>query len=245
MSTCLSLKDIKVTFPGKDRQEHTAVNGLSIDLETGHVLGFLGPNGAGKTTTIKTILGITRPQSGEVSLFGKPFSYRALSRIGYMPEIAYNYWYLTPFEILDFYGRIFRIPSRARKERIMELLKLVDLTGNEHTMVKAFSKGMLQKVSFAQALINDPDLLILDEPTTGLDPIAKMNMRDILIDLKKKGKTIFFSSHELSEVEVISDKVVIMKNGKILKEAAPKKILDEKGQHLSLEQYFFNLVRNS
>jgi ABC-2 type transport system ATP-binding protein len=176
---------------------------------------------------------------------GKPFIVPGLSRIGYLPEYSYYFWYLTSFEKLGFLRQDIRIPSRARKERIMELLKLVDLTGNEHTMVKAFSKGMLQKVSFAQALINDPDLLILDEPTTGLDPIAKMNMRDILIDLKKKGKTIFFSSHELSEVEVISDKVVIMKNGKILKEAAPKKILDEKGQHLSLEQYFFNLVRNS
>lgn len=243
MENILEVKNITVIYDKNSRPQRKAVDNLSFSVKKGEIFGFLGPNGAGKTTTIKTILGIIVPAQGEVTLLNQPVSYRSMKIVGYMPEVANYYWYLTPREILLFYGQLFGINKAVLKGRIKELLKIVELENHENSLMKTFSKGMLQKISFAQALINDPEFLILDEPTTGLDPISKMNMRDTLLKLKDKGKTIFFSSHELSEVEIVSDRVAILKNGKVLKETSPKNILDEKGQQVSLEKYFFDLVR--
>ena len=243
MENIVEVKNLSVIY-GKGRLQKKALDGINFAVKKGEIFGFLGPNGAGKTTTIKTLLGLLVPTEGEVSIFHKrPYFPFARQSVGYMPEVANYYWYLTPKELLFFYGELFKIERKILLARIDKLLDLVELSGNKNSLMKTFSKGMLQKVSFAQSLINDPELLILDEPTTGLDPIAKMNMRDTLLKLKNKGKTIFFSSHELSEVEIISDRVAMLKGGKVLKETNPKNILDEKGEHITLEKYFFELVK--
>jgi len=244
MEHILEINNLTVIY-GKGRHQKNALSNLDLSVQQGEIFGFLGPNGAGKTTTIKTILGLISPTKGSVSLFQKnPSHYPSRQSIGYMPEIANYYWYLTPKELLLFYGELFGIGRKVLLQKIDELLSLVGLSREKNSLMRTFSKGMLQKISFAQSLINDPEFLILDEPTTGLDPISKMNMRDILLTLKNKGKTIFFSSHELSEVEIISDRVAIIKNGKLLKETPPKNIMDEKGEHVTLEKYFFNLVKD-
>lgn len=244
MENILEINKLTIVY-GKGRLKKKALDALTLIVRKGEIFGFLGPNGAGKTTTIKTLLGFLAPTQGEVSLFQRnPLLYSSRQLVGYMPETANYYWYLTPKELLFFYGQLFNINRKILVKRIDELLDLVDLSKEKNVFMKTFSKGMLQKISFAQSLINDPELLILDEPTTGLDPISKMNMRDTLLKLKSKGKTIFFSSHELSEVEIISDRVAILKTGQLLKETNPKNILDEKGGHITLERYFFNLIKN-
>lgn len=244
MEDILVVNDLGIVY-GKGHLKKKVLEDINFAVKKGEIFGFLGPNGAGKTTTIKAILGLLPPCRGKVLLFQKsPLFSGSRQSIGYMPEIANYYWYLTPKELLILYGEIFNIERKALLRRIDELLVLVELVNHKNALMKTFSKGMLQKVSFAQSLINDPELLILDEPTTGLDPVSRMNVRNILLNLKNKGKTIFFSSHELSEVEIISDRVAILKNGRLLKTARPKDIMNEKGEHLTLEKYFFELVKN-
>lgn len=244
MKNIIQINNLSIIY-GKGLLEKKALQNIDLSVDKGQICGFLGPNGAGKTTLIKTMLGLLVPAKGEVLLFQKKsLDINTRQTIGYMPETANYYWYLTPKELLNFYANLFHLEHKLIARRIDQLLALVDLTAHKNNLMKNFSKGMLQKVSFAQCLINDPDLLILDEPTTGFDPIARMNMRAILLDLKTQGKTIFFSSHELSEVEIISDKVVILREGKILKETKPNQIMDEKGKAVTLEQYFFALVKN-
>ena len=159
-----------------------------------------------------------------------------------MPEIANYYWYLTPQELLKMYGKLFGLDKSFLDQKIEELLKKVDLDKQKNILMKNFSKGMLQKVSFAQALINDPELLIFDEPTSGLDPVARINMRNIIQEFKENGKTIFFSSHELSEIETICDEVAIINKGMICKQGPLRELLSEKGQGLTLEQYFLDVI---
>ena len=244
MENVLVVNNLDIVY-GKGHLKKKVLEDINFAVKKGEIFGFLGPNGAGKTTTIKAILGLLPPCRGKVLLFQKsPLFSGSRQSIGYMPEIANYYWYLTPKELLILYGEIFNIERKALLRRIDELLVLVELVNHKNALMKTFSKGMLQKVSFAQSLINDPELLILDEPTTGLDPVSRMNVRNILLNLKNKGKTIFFSSHELSEVEIISDRVAILKNGRLLKTARPKDIMNEKGEHLTLEKYFFELVKN-
>ncbi|MFC1577112.1 ABC transporter ATP-binding protein [Candidatus Omnitrophota bacterium] len=243
MDNIFEIKDLVIVY-GKGARLKKAVDNLSFSVKKGEIFGFLGPNGAGKTSTIKALLGLIVPKSGSVTLFNKPICSSLRRSVGYMPETADYYVYLTPKELLNFYGKLFGIRHRPLKNKIDELLELVGLKDEGDHLLRTFSKGMLQKISFAQSLINDPDLLILDEPTTGFDPIARMNMRDTILNLKNNGKTVFFSSHELSEVETISDRVAILKQGKLLKEASPKDIIDEKGAHVSLENYFFEMVRD-
>jgi ABC-2 type transport system ATP-binding protein len=242
METILDVSNLIVRY-GKGKNQKTAVDALSFSLRKGEIYGFLGSNGAGKTTTIKSLIGILTPSSGSILFYGKPASAVSRRSLGFMPETATYYWYLTPRELLLFYGRLCGIDKRTLSDRADKLLDFVKLSGHKNSYLKTFSKGMLQKVSFAQALINDPEVLILDEPTTGLDPIARMEMRDALLDFKDAGKTIFFSSHELSEVEMISDRISIIKNGKMLREAAPGELINDKGERLSLEKYFFDLVK--
>lgn len=220
-----------------------ALKDLELSVSPGEIFGFIGPNGAGKTTTIKLLLGILIPQEGKLSLFGKPSPNNEVRRdIGYMPEVANYYKYLTPVELLSMYGRIFGLEKKLLKERIKEVLERVGLTHVAGRLMGTFSKGMLQKVSFAQALINDPRLLILDEPASGLDPVARKRMREVILDLRDQGKTIFFSSHELSEVELISDRIGILSEGRLLAAGSAEDLLGEKAEGQSLENYFLKMI---
>jgi len=244
MENILEINNLTVVY-GKKPVQKKAVYNLNLSVKKGEIFGFLGPNGAGKTSTIKALLGLIIPHEGSIVLFGRPHSYILRKSIGYMPEVANYYWYLSPRELLTFYGGLFNMERKSLLRRVDELLDLVGLRDSTDSLMKTFSKGMLQKVSFAQSLINDPELLILDEPTTGLDPISRMNMRKVLLDLKRAGKTIFFSSHELSEVELISDRVAIVKKGKVFKESGMKDLVDSKGEHMTLENYFFEFVKDA
>ncbi|MCK4248496.1 MAG: ABC transporter ATP-binding protein [Candidatus Omnitrophica bacterium] len=243
MKKIIEIKDLSVVYKN-GKSSNKALDNLSLEVYEGEIFGFLGPNGAGKTTTIKSLLGFLYPDSGQISVFGE--NYRDISirqRIGFMPEIANYYWYLTPVEMLRMYGRFFKMAKQKIDEEIEKLLSLVELEKAKNVLMKNFSKGMMQKVSFAQALINDPELLILDEPAGGLDPMSRMTMRNTILDLKEKGKTIFFSSHELSEVEMISDRIGILNKGKIIKSGQVNELLKEKGTHETLEKYFLNMIR--
>ena len=237
MKSVIEISDLVVSYHGRD-----AVNRLSFRVRQGEIFGFLGPNGAGKSSTLKVLLGLVQPTQGKALLHGLPSSNpRSRLKVGFMPEEATYYRYLTPVELLRFYGEIFGIHPRELKKRIPFLLDLVGLKGEEKKPLSAFSKGMVQRVSLAQALINDPDTLILDEPTTGLDPLAKNQMRRILENLRREGKTVFFSSHELSEAELICDSVLILKKGHVLRSGPLKDLLKARGDN-SLEKFFLETV---
>lgn len=193
-----------------------ALKSLSLDLYEGEILGFIGPNGAGKTTTFKLLLGLVSPDSGLIEVFGQTSTdYKIRKHIGYLPETPYFYPYLTTLESLDLYGRMFEMTKRERGKRIDELLAQVGLEYARNRQVKKFSRGMMQRLGIAQALINDPKLLILDEPMSGLDPMGRKEMRDIIMGCRKAGKSVIFSTHILSDAEMICDKVAIVSKGKL------------------------------
>lgn len=200
-------------------KQYKILKSIDINVEKGEIYGFLGPNGAGKTTTIKCILRIIFPDSGEIAIFGEPYdNTEARKKVGYLPEHPYFYDYLTAKELLCFTGMLYSLPKKQVKDRAEELIKMVGLSGTNNLKLRKFSKGMVQRIGLAQALINDPDLLILDEPFSGLDPIGRKELRDIILSLKEAGKTIFFSSHILQDMEMIVDKVGIILDGRITKE---------------------------
>ena len=202
-----------------------AVDGLSLALGKGEILGFLGTNGAGKTTTIKTLLGLLKPTAGSVTVLGgSPVDPATRAKIGYMPEIAYYYPYLNARELLAFYGGICGMDAKTVKARTDELLVAVDLKDAAKRPLKTYSKGMLQRAGIAQALLNDPELLVLDEPFTGLDPLARIHFRELMRSLRDRGKSIFFSSHELGETELLCDKVAIMKKAKCVYQGPVKEL---------------------
>lgn len=211
MMNIVELKEVTRKFDGVN-----AVDGLTLSLGKGEIMGFLGTNGAGKTTTIKMLIGLLKPSAGRVALFGDgdPSDPAVRAKIGYMPEIAYYYPYLNARELLSFYGGICGMDAKTVKARTDELLEAVDLKDAAKRPLKTYSKGMLQRAGIAQALLNDPELLILDEPFTGLDPLARIHFRELMRSLKEKGKSIFFSSHELGETELLCDRVAIMKKGR-------------------------------
>ena len=216
---------LKVTDMSVEFGAVKAVDGLSIALGKGEILGFLGTNGAGKTTTIKTLLGLLKPTDGSVTVLGgAPSDPATRAKIGYMPEIAYYYPYLNARELLAFYGGICGMDAKTVKARTDELLVAVDLADAAKRPLKTYSKGMLQRAGIAQALLNDPDLLVLDEPFTGLDPLARIHFRELMRSLRDKGKSIFFSSHELGETELLCDKVAIMKKGKCVYQGPVKEL---------------------
>lgn len=239
----LRTRELTVEYPGRSRGSPTklAVNRLNLWVNEGEVFGFLGPNGAGKTTTMNVLLGFVNASSGEAFLFGtdvrEPIARR---RIGYLPELTYYYKFLSAEELLRFYARIFRIPKGETEQRIDAVLKLVELESARKRLIKTYSKGMQQRVGLAQALINDPDLLILDEPTSGLDPIGRMKVREIIQRLKNEGKTVFFSSHELGEVETVCDRVAILHQGELRLEGRVDELARE--HSCSLEQLFLKVV---
>ena len=187
---------------------------LSLSVDPGEIFGFIGPNGAGKTTTLKLVMDLIRPDGGTIRIFGR--SHREVeskARIGFLPENPYFYDYLTAREFLDFYGRLFGFSRELRESRTRELLEKVGLGNRGDRQLRKFSKGMLQRVGLAQALINDPELVILDEPMSGLDPVGRREVRDLILSLKEAGKTVFFSTHILSDTELICDRVGILSRG--------------------------------
>lgn len=199
------------------RQAVVAVDNLNLVVERGEIFGFLGPNGAGKTTTIKMLLGLIFPTSGQGWVLGNPIGdKRTKEKVSYMPENPYFYDYMTGEDLLYFYGGLFGLKGSALKKKVDELLQLVGLNEHRKKQLNGYSRGMMQRIGIAQALLNDPELLILDEPTSGLDPIAHREVRELLIRLKEQGKTIFLCSHQLSDVEMVCDKVGIMNKGKLV-----------------------------
>lgn len=239
----LETRGLRVEYRSRElgRGTYAAVHSLDLAVFPGEVFGFLGPNGAGKTTTMNVLLGFVQATAGEARLFGvdvrEPI---ARQRIGYLPELTYYYKFLTGEELLRFYARIFGLPRRERDRRIDEALSLVGLAEVRRRPIRAYSKGMQQRIGLAQALINDPDLLILDEPTSGLDPIGRMQVRQIIQQLRDRGKTVFFSSHELGEVETVCDRVAILNRGRLTALDDPVR-LRAPGE-TSLEQAFLRLV---
>lgn len=200
-------------------QKVVPLKGCSLTVHQGETFGLLGPNGAGKTTLLKTLLGIVRPTSGRGLLLGQPLGDRATKqRVGYLPENPYFYDYLTGWELLQFAAGLFQIPASVQRQRIPQLLDLVGIAQSaaRKKQLRKYSKGMLQRVGMAQALINDPELVFLDEPMSGLDPMGRYQIREIILSLKAQGKTIFFNSHVLSDVEVICDRVAILAQGELI-----------------------------
>lgn len=199
---------------------------VSFGVRAGEIFGYLGPNGAGKTTTIKIALGLLKPSAGAVTCFGRHSTdIEVRKRIGFLPEQPYFYQHLSAVELLEFFGQVFGLGSKDVRRKAGELLDIVGLSGFRTTPISRFSKGMLQRIGLAQALINDPDLVVLDEPLAGLDPVGRREIRDVILELKAKGKTVFFSSHILQDVEMICDRVGILSEGKLLKVAAVADVL--------------------
>ncbi len=213
----VKIVELTKVFKSGIRQRRTvALDSLSLEVEEGEIFGYLGPNGAGKTTTFKLLVGLLRPTSGKAWLLGNNISDISSRReIGFLPEQPYFYDYLTAREFLDFYCQLYNLSKQARKKRVTELLELVGLQETASVQLRKFSRGMLQRIGVAQALINEPKLVFFDELMSGLDPIGRKQMRDVILRLKADGKTVIYSSHILSDVEEICDRVAILSKGKL------------------------------
>lgn len=243
----IDVENLRVTFKTHRGRTLTAVDGLNLSISEGEVVGFVGPNGAGKTTTIKVLMGFLKPGAGTVRVFGETAgTVASRRRIGYLPEVALYYPFLSAREALRLYAKLAEIPRQQREETVTGLLEEVGLTGRGKERLNGYSKGMLQRVGIAQAIMGEPDLLILDEVTSGLDPVARHDVRRILMQFKDKGKTVFFSSHELTEVALLCDRVILLDKGKLVEEGNLSALLassdmerpESSGQPVSLEDYF-------
>ncbi|HTJ47280.1 MAG TPA: ABC transporter ATP-binding protein [Kofleriaceae bacterium] len=223
----IEVKDLAKTYRTPFRRKKVeALRGVTFRVERGEIFGFLGPNGAGKTTTIRTLMGLIAPTGGSATIFGERVPSRAArQRLGFLPEQPYFYDYLTVGELCDLAGRLFGIDHATRKRRADALIERVGLGRARTQNLKKFSKGMMQRAGLAQALMNEPDLVVLDEPMSGLDPIGRKEVRDLILELRDAGKTVFFSSHILTDVEAISDRVAIVARGKIQAFGTPHELL--------------------
>ncbi len=211
------------------RKTIRVVCGLSLTVRRGEVFGYLGPNGAGKTTTLKLLTGLVRPTSGEARVLGQPLGdVRTKQQVGFLPEQPYFYEYLTGRELLSFYGQLVGLPQPDRKGRIERLARQLQIDSRLDLPLRKYSKGMLQRIGLAQALINDPELVLLDEPMSGLDPVGRREVRDLLLGLKEKGKTVFFSSHVIPDVEMLCDRVGILVGGRLVAEGPLDEMLEAK-----------------
>jgi ABC-2 type transport system ATP-binding protein len=228
------------------RKNVQALTDLSLSVSVGSIFGLLGPNGAGKTTLVKILLGITFPTSGKANILNEDLSnYKIKNKIGYLPENHKYPSYLSGGDVLKFFGRLNGLEGNEFEKKIDGLLELVKLSKWKKTKVKAYSKGMMQRLGLAQSLINDPELIFLDEPTDGVDPIGRKEIRDVLLDLKSQSKTIFLNSHLLSEVELITDRVGILNKGKLLQEGTVKAFTEKKEEYtVNLENDFLPEVLN-
>ncbi len=217
MSAVIELRGLRKAFRGHLGIGRTvAIDGLDLSVRPGEIFGLLGPNGAGKTTTLKMMLALLRPDAGEVRLFGlRPNDIAARARLGFLPENPYFYDYLTAFEFLDLYLRLHGLRAAERKRRIETVIERVGLAGRETTPLRKFSKGMVQRLGLAQAIQHDPELVILDEPMSGLDPVGRREVRDLILEQRAAGRTIFFSSHILQDAEMICDRVAIVFKGRL------------------------------
>ncbi|MEE2675655.1 MAG: ABC transporter ATP-binding protein [Planctomycetota bacterium] len=208
------------------RPKVNALESLDLEVRRGEIFGLLGPNGSGKSTTIKLILGLLFPTSGQALVFNKEASDVSKNeRIGYLPEESYLYKFLNAEETLDFYGRLFNMSAGRRKQRVRDLIKLIDIEWAQRRQLKEYSKGMTRRIGLAQALINDPELIVLDEPTTGLDPIGTREMKDLIVRLRDQGKTILMCSHLLADVQDVCDRIAILHQGELKEMGAVENLL--------------------
>jgi ABC-2 type transport system ATP-binding protein len=230
MDTVLRIENLHKSFKtGFIPKRKRILKGLSLEVQGGEIFGYLGPNGAGKTTTIKCILGLIFPDAGRIEIFGHPhLSLKAKEKIGFLPENPYFYDYLTATEFLRFYSDITLVKREDRQRQIDRLLDMVGLKQATDLQLRKFSRGMLQRIGLAQALINDPSLVLLDEPLGGLDPLGRKEMRDVIVRLKEEGKTVFLSSHILQDIEMICDRVAILVEGEIINQGPLQDLISEK-----------------
>ncbi len=241
MELALEIKDLTVSF-NKGRKVVTALDKVSLSLPQGRILGFIGPNGAGKTTAMHAMLGFLKPDSGSISLLGTDVSKSiARAKIRYLQENPHTYGFLSGRELLLATARLFNLSRKECRFRAKRLISEMDLEDAADRRISTYSRGMTQRICLAQALINDPELVILDEPTGGLDPFGRQQIREIISSLKNKGKTVFFSSHELSEVELVCDYIAILSRGRIVAQGATSQVIsgDE-----SLERFFMRVVKS-
>jgi ABC-2 type transport system ATP-binding protein len=216
-------------------KKKTSLEGLSMQVEDGEVFGFLGPNGAGKSTTIKLLMGLIFPTAGTAQILGKPISDSEMHRdIGYLPEQPYFYDYLTAAEVLDYFARFHDLAGDDRRERVQKMLKKVGLETAKKIQLRKYSKGMLQRVGLAQAILHDPKVVILDEPMSGLDPVGRREVRDIILELKREGKTVLFSTHILPDAEMLCDRVGVIVGGKLRGVGAPGEIVGMKAHGMEI-----------
>jgi ABC-2 type transport system ATP-binding protein len=223
----IDVRDLRKTYRTPFRRKKVeALSGITFGVERGHIFGFVGPNGAGKTTTIRTLMGLIRPTSGSATILGHAIPSRAARfKVGFLPESPYFYDYLTIGELLDLAGRLFGIDRVTRKQRADGLIDRVGLGRARGQSLKKFSKGMLQRAGLAQALMNDPEIVVLDEPTSGLDPIGRKEVRDLILELRDQGKTVLFSSHILTDIEAIADQVAIVARGALQSLGTPAELV--------------------
>lgn len=226
MAEAIEIRGLTKRYTGYLGGTVLAVDNLNIEVHEGEIFGFLGPNGAGKTTTMKMLLGLLNPTSGKASILGRAVDDTEVRhRISYLPENPYFYEHMTGPEVLDFYAQLFGYGKQERKERVAELLEVVGLKHDVKKRLAQYSKGMMQRIGIAQALINDPELLFFDEPTSGLDPIAHRDISELILRLKSEKKTVFLSSHQLADVEAVADRVAIIDHGKLQKIGALEELL--------------------
>jgi ABC-2 type transport system ATP-binding protein len=230
MAEALKITNLHKSFKtGFFFRQKKILKGISLTVDKGEIFGYLGPNGAGKTTTIKCIMGLIFPETGEIQILGQPYlSLKAKEAIGFLPENPYFYDYLTATEFLRFYSQLFQLRKEEREKRIVDLIKLVGLEKSANLQLRKFSKGMLQRIGLAQALLNEPTLVFLDEPLGGLDPIGRKEIRDIIVRLREEGKTVFLSSHILQDIEMICDRVAIIVSGEIVNAGRLSDLISEK-----------------
>ncbi len=230
MADAIRIQDLRKTFRlGFIPKPRPVLKGITLTVREGEIFGYLGPNGAGKTTTIKCLLGLIRPDAGAVDIFGRSsLSPRSREELGFLPENPYFYDYLSAREFLAFTADLFGLARRDKEERIARLLALVGLERAADLPLRKYSRGMLQRAGLAQALINEPKLVILDEPLGGMDPLGRKEIRDIIVRFKDQGKTVFFTSHILQDIEMICDRVAIIVGGRIVKEGALSDLVSER-----------------
>ena len=237
MQPAIQIRDLVVTYRQKSGQRVEAVKGLSFEVGFGEVVGFLGPNGAGKSSTLKAMMGFVKPEAGTCKVFGEiSWTESSRQRIGYLPEVAMYYPFLTPLETLTLYGELQGLSGSSLKTQATELLELVGLKDSLKKLNRSLSKGMLQRVGIAQSLLGSPELLILDEVTSGLDPVGRKELRSLLKEKQRGGTTLFFSSHELAEVEMLCDRILLIHHGRLVEERLVGALKDE------LRQYELNFA---